>query len=112
MFPQVKNAMQEIFDFIDAHANLYLERLKFLCRQQTIAVRRQGITEGAHHLATILREIGGQPQLLTVGETTYLLTRLSGSGEKTLGFYNHFDTHPPEPLEAWETPPFEPTRPG
>ncbi len=109
MFPQVKNAMQEIFDFIDAHANLYLERLKFLCRQQTIAVRRQGITEGAHHLATILREIGGQPQLLTVGETTYLLTRLSGSGEKTLGFYNHFDTHPPEPLEAWETPPFEPT---
>jgi acetylornithine deacetylase/succinyl-diaminopimelate desuccinylase-like protein len=101
--------MQDVFDFIDAHVDGYLERLKDLCRQQTIAVRRQGITEGAERLAAMLRDIGAEPQLVPVGETTYVVTRVPGAGERTLGFYNHFDTHPPEPLEAWESPPFEPT---
>ena len=101
--------MQDVFDFIDAHVDQYLERLKFLCRQQTIAVRREGIAEGAKRLAAVLSEIGAKPQIVPLGETTYVVTRVSGAGNKTLGFYNHFDTHPPEPLEAWNTPPFEPT---
>lgn len=100
--------MEDIFNYINTHADQYLDRLKHLCRQQTIAVRRQGIAEGAQRLAGLLREIGAEPQIIPFEETTYVVTRVSGASEKTLGFYNHFDTHPPEPLDAWETPPFEP----
>lgn len=101
--------MHDVFDFIDTHVEDYLERLKHLCRQQTLAVRRQGIAEGAERLAAMLSDIGAEPQCVPVGETTYVVTQVSGAGDRTLGFYNHFDTHPPEPLEAWDSPPFEPT---
>jgi acetylornithine deacetylase/succinyl-diaminopimelate desuccinylase-like protein len=59
--------------------------------------------------ATLLRDIGADPGVVEVGETTYVVTHIDGASAKTLGFYNHYDTHPAEPLEAWHSPPFEPT---
>ena len=48
-----------------------------------------------------LLEAGGQPAVY--GEW------LDAPGKPTLLIYGHYDVQPPDPLEKWETPPFEPS---
>lgn len=102
-------------DAIDAHvhANLgrSLETLKRLCRQPSVAATGQGIRECAELVARILGEYGFQARLLDVpGGPPAVYAEIEGArSDRTLLLYNHYDVQPAEPLELWESPPFEPT---
>jgi acetylornithine deacetylase/succinyl-diaminopimelate desuccinylase-like protein len=101
------------FDAFDAlvrdRAAVLLDELKELIRLPTVSAQQRAIDETARAVlerarragfdATAERVEGGPPTI--VGET--------GSGARTLLVYDHFDVQPPDPLEEWRTPPFEPT---
>jgi acetylornithine deacetylase/succinyl-diaminopimelate desuccinylase-like protein len=56
---------------------------------------------GLHGVEVILDAEGGHP--LVYGAW------LEAPGCPTLLIYGHYDVQPPDPLELWQTPPFEPT---
>ena len=58
-----------------------------------------------------LERIGAKAELLTKDfAPPVLFAELPGKeGAPTVLIYGHYDVQPPEPLEEWKTPPFEPT---
>lgn len=58
-----------------------------------------------------LKDIGFETHLWpTTGHPTIFATYMkAGPNKPTVLIYNHYDVQPVDPLEGWETPPFEPT---
>lgn len=105
--------MPDPFAAFDAHVRArqqeYLEELAALIRLPTVSAQKRAIDETAQAVlertrragftATAERVAGGPPTI--VGE--------QGSGPRTLLVYDHYDVQPPDPLDEWTTPPFEPS---
>lgn len=94
---------------IEAHVEAYLARLKRALAQPSIAAQGVGIREMAELLVQDLTRVGFAVELVPTDGAPVILARMDGRRPKYVLFYNHYDVQPPEPLDAWHTPPFEPT---
>jgi acetylornithine deacetylase/succinyl-diaminopimelate desuccinylase-like protein len=91
-----------------------LERLKALLRLPSVSTDpayAPAMQQAREFLLQRLREAGMQNvQLLDGGGQPAVFGEWVGApGRPTLIVYGHYDVQPPDPLELWETPPFEPT---
>ncbi len=100
--------MQAVYDYIDAHAAEFTERLQMLCRQPSVAAQSWGMAETAAMVKGHIDALGlGEAELLPVREGfPVVYAKLPGAGTKTLNFYNHYDVQPAEPLDLWESDPW------
>ena len=57
----------------------------------------------------VLQNDGGSAGSRGVGHPLVLAKNEHKRGRPTVLMYGHYDVQPPEPLEKWTTPPFEPT---
>ncbi len=80
-----------------------------LCAQPSVSATGQGVRECAGLTAEILKGHGLEVQSFETQGNPILVGRAAGKSPRTLLFYNHYDVQPPEPLELWTSPPFEPT---
>jgi len=102
--------LQRIFSYIDARQDEYLTRLVDYLRRPSISAYGEGIGEVATYLEQLMTRIGLQTRVMpTAGWPMVVGERLNCPGKPTLLFYGHYDVQPPDPLEAWISPPFEPT---
>lgn len=92
---------------IEERQDAYLEWLERACRQPSVAAQDWGMTEMAALCEELLRGIGAEARPLATAGYPVVYGEM-GAGEKTLSFYDHYDVQPPEPLELWDSPPFEP----
>ncbi|HEY3847209.1 MAG TPA: dipeptidase [Acetobacteraceae bacterium] len=91
-----------------------LERLKALLRLPSVSTDpafADAMQSAREFLLERLRAIGMQDvQLLEGGGQPAVFGEWMGApGLPTLIVYGHYDVQPPEPLELWDSPPFEPT---
>lgn len=95
--------------YILDHLDESLAELVQLCAQPSVSAQGLGIQECAELVAAMLRRRGFHVEIIATQGHPIVYAEAEGASEKTLLFYNHYDVQPPEPLELWESPPFQPT---
>jgi acetylornithine deacetylase/succinyl-diaminopimelate desuccinylase-like protein len=98
---------QTIDAAIEAQFDQTLAELRQLCAQPSVSAQGLGMKECAQFVRQMLEKRGFQSEILPSAGFPVVVAERSGRSERTLLFYNHYDVQPPEPLELWETPPFE-----
>src|SRR5829696_6069808 len=94
----------------DANRDRNLADLIRLLRQPSISAQNIGVTECADLISDLLRAAGFEPHLYeTPRHPMIYAERLNAPGKPTVLIYGHYDVQPPEPLDQWISPPFEPT---
>jgi acetylornithine deacetylase/succinyl-diaminopimelate desuccinylase-like protein len=87
-----------------------LDLTRELCRKPSISAEERALEETAELVETLLTAAGFETRQLSVdGSPPAVYGELPGAGDATLLLYNHYDVQPVDPIELWESPPFEPT---
>ncbi len=96
----------------------FLEELRTLLRIPSVSTdpaHRDDVRRAALHLADELRRIGLENVRLIettgsspTGHPLVYADWLHAPGKPTALFYGHYDVQPPDPLDEWLTPPFDP----
>ncbi|MFH1928321.1 MAG: M20/M25/M40 family metallo-hydrolase [Chloroflexota bacterium] len=102
--------LQRVYEYIERSLGDATDLLDRLCRQPSVSAQDLGVQEMAHLLADTFRSYGLSTQLVpTDGGPPLVFGEIKGHSDKALLLYNHYDVVPPEPLDAWQTPPFKPS---
>ena len=99
-----------LFKYIDRNADHFIEDLRILCQQPSVSAQKRGIDECVGLLEKIMEDIGLEVRIFEIknGNPIIFGELRSGSSKECLGFYNHYDVQPPDPLDEWDSPPFNP----
>jgi acetylornithine deacetylase/succinyl-diaminopimelate desuccinylase-like protein len=99
-----------IFAYIDNNAQAFLTRLVDYLRHPSISAYGEGIAETASYIADVMRGIGLAVRIMPTSGWPMVLGEYHVRPDApTVLLYGHYDVQPPEPLEDWLSPPFEPT---
>jgi len=105
--------IQPVLDHIDADFDNSLERLFALLRIKSISgdsAFAGDCKAAADHLAKDIATLGFKADVKPTAGHPAIVAKANGNGggRPHVLFYGHYDVQPPDPLELWETPPFEP----
>ncbi|MGA9388803.1 MAG: dipeptidase, partial [Candidatus Sulfotelmatobacter sp.] len=101
-------------DFARNNQQRFLSELKELLRIPSVSTldeHKPDVQKAAEFVADELRRIGMEnvEVIPTKGHPLIYADWLHAAGKPTVLCYAHYDVQPPDPLDEWKTPPFEPT---
>ena len=102
--------LEKVFAHIKANEEAFIRRVMDYVRHPSISAHNIGIREVAALLVDMLSGLGMQAETIATENHPMVLARWEKKpGAPTVLLYGHYDVQPPDPLEEWVSPPFEPT---
>ncbi|MFO0949889.1 MAG: dipeptidase [Isosphaeraceae bacterium] len=106
-------ATERVDAYLEAHRGDFEEQLKQLIRIPSVSAQpdhNADTRRAAEFVRNDLAAMGLKADLIdTAGHPIVYAESLNAPGKPTVLVYGHYDVQPPEPLEPWLSPPFEPT---
>ena len=104
------DSLAAVFDHIETNRSAFLDRLLAYLRHPSISAENIGIAEVGALLVEMLTKIGLETSLVPTDGHPMVVGRWEKApGKPTVLLYGHYDVQPPDPLDKWLSPPFEPT---
>ncbi len=105
--------MNAVQDNIQANKERYLEELLELLKIPSISADSAyagDVRKTAEYLAEKLKSAGAEHVKIydTAGHPVLYGDKIIGDDLPTILVYGHYDVQPPDPLDLWDSPPFEP----
>ena len=101
--------MSSYEQYVEMNRDRFIAELQDFVHQPSVAAQDLGIKEMAERVCARLKRAGVDARIIPVTGGNPVVYGEIGAGAKTLAIYNHYDVQPPEPLELWESPPWEGT---
>jgi acetylornithine deacetylase/succinyl-diaminopimelate desuccinylase-like protein len=106
--------MQHIKQYVEQNKQRFLDELFELLRFPSVSADpkyKTDVLNTANFVAQKLRDAGADNVEVceTAGYPIVYGEKLIDPARPTVLVYGHYDVQPPDPLELWHTPPFEPT---
>src|SRR6266511_2502521 len=102
--------LEDVFRYVDQRREEPLARLVAYASQPSVSATGEGVADAAQLARDALERAGLRARILETGGSPVVLgTGPQVPGRLTVLVYGHYDVQPPDPVEAWKTPPFQPT---
>ena len=96
--------------YIEKNSRRFVDELKELCTFPSISNHgRDAIQPARDWLAERLSRFTDRVETLEAGGMPALYAEVPGAGRRKLLLYEHYDVQPVDPIELWDSQPFEPT---
>jgi len=107
--------MEKALAFAESNFEQFVSELEDLLRIPSISTdpaHRSDVRAAAAWLVDHLKSIGIERAEImeTGGHPVVYGEHLTQADRPTILVYGHYDVQPPDPLDLWESPPFEPVR--
>ena len=110
LFPTRSSLMQsDVQRYIETHADRFLRELIEACSIPSVSEQMPDLEQMAQWVGARLQVVGCEVTIWDVEDGAPVVWGQIGAGEQSLLLYSHYDVQPPDPLELWDSPPFEPT---
>jgi len=105
--------MQQLDNYIEKHQDRFIEELIELLKIPSISADsayKEEVRNAALAVKKSLEDAGAEKAEIceTAGHPVVYAEKIIDPKKPTLLVYGHYDVQPPDPLELWDSPPFEP----